>query len=162
MVCRKDVFGCYGNNTELTPFLDSLESKSIKFTKAQAIGPYTQASFPGILTSSYYLEYGWQKRCPSQRVFISEVVKRAGIVTAGFHSNPYLCGFFGWNRGWDMFFDSMQEKVTPKVPFLKGDKINMKAEAWLSSPPRRFQKRVDRFWHDPHGPFPEPLCSFLA
>jgi len=55
---RKDALGCYGNESGLTPFVDSLQSKCIRFTKGQAIGPYTQASFPGILTSSYYLEYG--------------------------------------------------------------------------------------------------------
>ena len=60
---RKDVLGCYGNENNLTPFIDSLQDKSIKFTRGQSIGPYTQASFPGILTSSYYLEYG------NQRVF---------------------------------------------------------------------------------------------
>lgn len=55
---RKDGFGCYGSQAGLTPFIDSLLDKYIKFSQAQAIGPYTQASFPDILTSSYYMEYG--------------------------------------------------------------------------------------------------------
>ena len=53
---RRDVLGCYGNKEGLTPFMDSLQDKCIKFTNAQSTGPYTQASFPGILTSSYYGE----------------------------------------------------------------------------------------------------------
>jgi len=43
---RQDALGCYGQNKVLTPFIDSLQSKCLKFTKNQATGPYTQASFP--------------------------------------------------------------------------------------------------------------------
>jgi arylsulfatase A-like enzyme len=161
--CRKDVFGCYGKAQGLTPFFDSLKDKSIVFTKAQATGPYTQASFPAILTSSYYMEYGWQQRCPSQRIFVSEILKRKGIATAAFHSNPYLCAYFGWNRGWDLFMDSMKEKVTPMVPFLKGDQINKKAEAWLSAWRARESQKPFFLWlhymdiHEPYVPAPEYL-----
>jgi len=67
---RKDVLECYGNKDNLTPFLNSLRPKCIKFTNAQSTGPYTQASFPGILTSSYYLEYGRQKNAlPKELLF---------------------------------------------------------------------------------------------
>ena len=130
---RKDVLGCYGNKNNLTPFLDSLQPKCIKFTNAQSTGPYTQASFPGILTSSYYLEYGRQKKCSPKRTLVSEVLKKSGITTAAFHSNPYLCGYFGWNRGWDIFYDSMQDEVSDKIPYIKGDGINHKVDQWLSS-----------------------------
>ena len=129
---RKDVLGCYGNKNNLTPFLDSLQPKCIKFTKSQTSGPYTQTSFPGILTSSYYLEYGRQKKCSPKRTLISEVLKRSGITTTAFHSNPYLCGYFGWNRGWDVFYDSMQDEVSDKIPYIKGDGINHKVKQWLS------------------------------
>jgi arylsulfatase A-like enzyme len=39
----------------------------------------------------------------------------------------------GWKRGWDIFYDSMQEKVDPKVPYIKADRINRKVNTWLSS-----------------------------
>jgi len=130
---RKDVLGCYKNKDGLTPFIDSLQNKCIKFTNAQSTGPYTQASFPGILTSSYYLEYGRQKKCSPKRTLISEVLKKSEITTAAFHSNPYLCDYFGWNRGWDIFYDSMQDEVSDKIPYIKGDGINYKVDQWLSS-----------------------------
>ena len=69
---RKDVLGCYGNTNGLSPFIDSLQDKCIRFTKGQASGPYTQASFPGILTSSYYLEYGKPRGFSPNRTLISE------------------------------------------------------------------------------------------
>jgi len=160
---RKDVLGCYGNKDNLTPFLDSLQPKCIKFTNAQSTGPYTQASFPGLLTSSYYLEYGRQKKCPPQRTLISEVLKKSGITTAGFHSNPYLCGYFGWNRGWDIFYDSMQDEVSDKIPYIKGDGINHKVDQWLSSYSKNDNYRPFFLWthfmdvHEPYIPAKEYL-----
>ena len=130
---RKDALGCYGNTSGLTPFIDSLKDKCIRFTKTQATGPYTQASFPGILASSYCLEYGKSMGLSPNRILISEPLKEAGILTAAFHSNPYLCDYFGWNRGWDVFYDSMEDKVDDKTPYIKGHVINRKVENWLSS-----------------------------
>jgi len=129
---RRDVLGCYGGGN-LTPFIDSIQDRCICFNKAHSSGPYTRGAFPGILTSSYYLEYGGEKMLSKKRVLISEVLKKAGIVTAGFHSNPYMSAYFGWNRGWDVFYDSMQDEVDSKVPYIKADKINKKVDTWLSS-----------------------------
>jgi phosphoadenosine phosphosulfate reductase len=128
---RKDVLGCYGNMSALTPFIDSIQDKCIQFTNAHATGPYTQASFPGILASSYYLDFGRQKNLPQEVITVSEVLKKEGIATAGLHSNPYLSGFFGWNRGWDHFFDSLEEDVDDDVPYITAEEINNKAAQWL-------------------------------
>lgn len=149
---RKDVLGCYGDQCGLSPFIDSIQEKSIRFTKAHSIGPYTQAAFPGILTSSYYLEYGRQKMLSSKRVLISEVLKKAGITTAAFHSNPYLSGYFQWNRGWDFFYDSMQDEVDNKVPYIKAKAINQKVAAWL---PLHFTRPFFLWIHymDVHEPY---------
>lgn len=132
---RKDVFGCYGNKEGLTPFFDSLQDKMIIFNKSYSIGPYTQASFPGILTSSYYLEYDEMpsKQFSPQRVIVSELLRNAGIYTSGFHSNPYLCSFFGWDRGWDVYYDSMDDEVEEINPYIKGKLINEKVDKWLSN-----------------------------
>jgi arylsulfatase A-like enzyme len=129
---RKDVLGCYGGGS-LTPFIDSIQNRCIRFNKAHSSGPYTQAAFPGILTSSYYLEYGRQKMLSKKRVLISEVLKKAGITTTGFHSNPYLSAYFGWNRGWDLFYDSMEDEVDDMIPYIKAGEINQKVSAWLST-----------------------------
>ncbi|MHC4114313.1 MAG: sulfatase [Planctomycetota bacterium] len=155
---RKDVLGCYGNKEGLTPFLDSIRGKSITFTRHQSAGPYTQASFPGILTSSYFLEYGNPKMLSSERSLVSEVVKKGGFTTAAFHSNPYLCAFFGWNRGWDEFYDSMQDQVTDMVPYIAGDVINKKALDWLGSYTRQPGCKPFFLWvhymdvHEPYVP----------
>lgn len=155
---RKDALGCYGNRNGLTPFMDSLQDKCIRFMKAQSVGPYTQASFPGILTSSYYLEYGREEDLSPKRTLISQVLKKSGIVTAAFHSNPYLSDDFGWNRGWDTFYDSMDDDVSSEVPYIKGDRINTKARLWLSSYTKEEKYKPFFIWlhymdvHEPYIP----------
>jgi arylsulfatase A-like enzyme len=134
---RKDALGCYGGKGGLTPFIDSIQGKSIRFINAQSIGPYTQASFPGILTSSYYLEYAkeekLQETLSSKRVLVSEVLQYKGITTAAFHSNAYLWDCFGWNKGWDTFYDSSEEEVDDETPYVKASALNDKVADWLMS-----------------------------
>jgi arylsulfatase A-like enzyme len=164
---RKDVLGCYGNQDGLTPFLDSMAQKSIQFRKAQTVAPYTQASFPGILTSSYYFDHAKEEKqtemLSPKRMLLSEVLKQAGITTVAFHSNPYLGDYFGWNRGWDRFYDSMEEDVSPVSPFIKGDGINQMVNQWLSSHIRGSDYRPFFLWthymdvHEPYIPKKEYL-----
>jgi arylsulfatase A-like enzyme len=155
---RKDVFGCYSSKHSLTSFMDSLQDSCIRFERAYATGPYTQASFPGILTSSYYLEYGKQKNLPAQKTLISEVLKPQGITTSAFHSNPYLSDFFGYNRGWEMFYASMEDDVTDLHPFIRGNVINRKVSAWLSSHTKSIDYNPFFLWvhymdvHEPYIP----------
>ncbi len=155
---RKDAVGCYGNKSRLTPFIDSLQNKCIKFTKGQSTGPYTQASFPGLLTSSYYLEYGKPKGLAPERTLISEPLQKAGIVTAGFHSNPYVSGFLGWNRGWDVFYDSLEDEVEPRIPYIRGNIINAKVNNWLSAHAKDGEYKPFFLWlhymdiHEPYMP----------
>jgi arylsulfatase A-like enzyme len=155
---RKDVFGFHGNPRNLTPTFDELAAKSLVFSKAQTTGPYTQASFPGILTSSQFLDYGLPKGLSPKRTLVSEPLHDAGIVTAAFHSNPYLCGFLGWNRGWDVFYDSMDEEVDSRIPYICGDKVNRKAIDWLAAHHRVNPSKRFFLWlhymdvHEPYMP----------
>lgn len=154
---RRDVFDHPGGR-ELTPFMNSIRNQCIRFTNAHSPGPYTRAAFPGVLTSSYYLEYGKEEIISKKRVLISEVLHKAGIATAGFHSNPFISEDLGWNRGWDVFYDSMQEEVDPKVPYIKARKINKKVDTWLSFHCSAFKDKPFFLWvhfmdvHEPYIP----------
>ena len=130
---RKDMLGCYGNTRGVSPFIDSVARDGLLFTHSYAVAPYTQASFPGILTSSYLFDYPRSEKLSPQRTIISESLSRADIPSAAFHSNPYLSAYFGWNRGWKHFYDSMQDDVDPVNPYIKGNVINRKVETWLDS-----------------------------
>ncbi|MBN2395739.1 MAG: sulfatase [Candidatus Atribacteria bacterium] len=155
---RKDSLGIYNDKENLTPFLDSLMNHSLVFTRFHSSGPYTQASFPGILTSSYYLEYGRPQKLSPRRVVISEALQKANITTAAFHSNPYLSDYFGWNRGWDVFYDSMQDEVSDMIPYVRGDQINQKVKSWLDRYIQTDSRKPFFLWthymdvHEPYVP----------
>jgi len=155
---RKDAFGYCGSSKGLTPTFDDLASSSLVFTKAHTTGPYTQASFPGLLTSSHYLDFGVPKGLSPKRTLVSEPLRNAGIVTAAFHSNPYLCGYLGWNRGWDTFYDSMNDDVEPRIPYVRGDQVNRKAIEWLTAHHRERAGKPFFMWlhymdvHEPYMP----------
>jgi len=160
----KDTLGCYGGGN-LSPFIDSIQKHTIRFTNAQSTAPYTQASFPGILTSSYYFEYGKQKMLSAKRTLISEVLKNNEIFTAAIHSNAYLSDYFGWNRGWDYFYDSMDTEVTDMYPYIRAEELNRKIDSWLNS----FKKSKPLFlWihymdmHEPYIPQKKHLESVDA
>jgi len=155
---RQDVLGCYGSSAGLTPFIDSLQDKCVRFSRAQSCGPYTQASFPEILTSSYYHDFQKSKNLSAKRVLISEVLQPHGIDTTAFHSNAYLCAFFGWNRGWNTFYDSMEEEVDDKAPYIKAGVLNTRVDRWLESRSLRGKKDPFFLWlhymdvHEPYVP----------
>ena len=159
---RKDVIGCYGGEGGLTPFIDSIQDRCIRFDKAQSTGPYTQASFPAILTSSYYLDHireeKEKRRLSKKRAPISEILQFRGITTAGFHSNAYLMGVFGWNRGWDTFFDSADEQVDDKVPYIKASHLNGKVVDWFLAQGNKLKEEPFFLWlhymdvHEPYVP----------
>jgi len=150
---RADMLGAHGSKAGLTPFMDSLSANANIFTKAHPTGPYTQASFQGILASSYYLEYGKEKKLNEDKTLISEVLKDSGIYTAAFHSNAYLSHFFGYNRGWDIFYDSMSDNVTDMYPFIRGSGINGKVKEFLKN--YSFSKPLFLWVHymDVHEPY---------
>ena len=127
---RADFVGFLNSQKNITPNLDKLAKESLIFKNAFSVGPMTPHSFPAILTSTYPLDFHGPKKIERPRILISEVFQNQGYITAAFHSNPYLSGFFGYDKGWDYFeylrlegkrnkiledFKSFLEKISKKL-----------------------------------------------
>lgn len=113
---RPDHVGWHGYDRETTPNLDELAEESRVFSRAFAHACSTRPSFPSILTSSYALMHGGFERVSSDRTTVAEALSRGGYRTAGFHSNLYLSADFGYDRGFDTFYDSRTDpSVTAKA-----------------------------------------------
>lgn len=102
---RADHLGFMGYQKNISPNIDNLAKDCVVFNRAFAVGSSTPYSFPAILTSTYPLDYQGPQKIDKPRVLLSEVFKKAGYITAAFHANPFLSGFFGYNQGWDYFED---------------------------------------------------------
>ncbi|QLG26096.1 sulfatase [Halorarum halophilum] len=103
---RADHVSHLGYERDTTPNIDKYAAQGTTFTNAFAHACSTRPSFPSILTSTYATMYGGYERVSDEQTVVSEVFHDAGYRTAGFHSNLYLSADFGYDRGFDTFFDS--------------------------------------------------------
>lgn len=104
---RADHLGCMGYHRNTTPKIDELAKKGILFSQTIANGSGTPSAVPPILTSTYPLMYGGYEYLSKDRITIAEILKKSGYSTAAFHSNVYLSKFYGYGRGFDVFYDDL-------------------------------------------------------
>jgi len=123
---RADFLGCIGG-TNLTPNVDELASRSVLFSKAFANGPGTNQSFPAILTSTYFLMHDGFRLSPHYPT-LAEILRRNRFKTVAFHSNPFLSKTFGWDRGFDEFYDFMDAIKSPSSFITRQQGSNLKSK----------------------------------
>jgi len=150
------------------------------FKKAFSQGPGTMISMPSLFTGKY------PSRLPSFKILspfalrqhvrgvtvgeaptLTEILRDHGYRTAGFHSNPFLTSYFGFHRGFDVFYDDMTRgsKVPQFVsrwlwrlsrlyrasPHLSAAAVNKKTLKWLRGVDGRFFLWLH--YMDTHGPY---------
>lgn len=110
---RADHVGCIGGGN-LTPNIDKIAKTGLLFSRAFANGPGTNQSFPALMTSTYFsMHNGFHLSLYYDT--LAEILRENGFKTAGFHSNPFLSKTFGWDRGFDEFYDFMDELRSPSA-----------------------------------------------
>jgi len=118
---RADRLGCYGHSRALTPNLDRLAAKGVRFSQAITGGSWTQAAFPVLLTSSYASMYGGcLGPLSAARPSPTEVLSAHGYTTIGFSTSPLLSQTYGYQRGFDYFFDLEPNEKDPFLRRMKG------------------------------------------
>lgn len=168
---RADHLSCYGYSRETSPVLDQLAADNIRFENAYSASSHTRESIPSLLTGAYpdsAITASYRRNAES----IASVAKRAGLATAGFHSNPFVSRAYGFDDGFDKFDDDLHlgqhrlialaQRVFDKLRnrhYARGDKINQRAIEWLES-----LREVEPFflWNhymDVHGPY-EPVGRY--
>ncbi len=107
---RADHVGFLGYERPTTPFLDSLASQSFVFRNAIAAGVPTYYSLPAILASRPPLSLGRDVLglAPDECTISSEL-RECGFATGAFlAANPYLSPRFGYDRGFDVLRDFLE------------------------------------------------------
>ncbi|MFB6298526.1 MAG: sulfatase [Salinirussus sp.] len=107
---RADHVGYHGYDRAVTPNIDRYAERGSRFMNAYAHAGGTRFSFPSILSGVTPLMYGGYDRISDEQTLVSEVFADAGYRTGGFHSNLYVSGRFGYDRGWDAFYDSAPDE----------------------------------------------------
>jgi len=113
---RADHVGYHGYERDVTPNIDEYAKEGSRFMSAHAHVGGTRFSFPSILSGVTTGMYGGHRRISDDQTLVSELFQNAGFNTGGFNCNLYVSGEFGYNRGWDEFFDSApDESATSKL-----------------------------------------------
>ena len=93
--------GCYGAKDLLTPNIDALASRGVRFTQFYAAAPICSPSRAGLLTGRYPLrcgitgnaasQVGGKEGLPSSEITMAEMFKAAGYATA--HLGKWHLGY---------------------------------------------------------------------
>ncbi|MHA1271683.1 MAG: sulfatase [Candidatus Helarchaeota archaeon] len=113
---RLDHLSIMGYEKKTTPYLDKLARKGFFFKQTVSNGPCTPPAFSSMFTSTYPFHQGGYSPLPENKTTLAEVLHGHGYTTIAIHSTPLLSRFYGYDRGFDIFYDAM----------LKGDKGTLK------------------------------------
>jgi len=126
----------YGYERDTTPFMDELASRSMVFDRAIAPSPWTPTSVVSLVTglspSAHGVFYLRADTLDAKVPTLPKILSDAGYQTAGFTAlDPAITSrYMGL---WDDFdhFDESFYYEPGGLPYLRGDKMIEKMEAWL-------------------------------
>ena len=171
---RADALGYWGEKKQNTPWCNHFVPQGVAFTQAIAQGPYTTTSIPSLLTGLHpiklkpILSHDIAGVLMQGTATLAELLKNAGYHTAAFHSNPLLSRIFGYDRGFDIFYDDLflrnlripskaklalnrLQRALRVQPYLPAKSLTQKALAWLNQAKRPFFLWLH--YMDTHGPY---------
>lgn len=103
---RADHVHCYGYEKPITPNLDNLADRGIRFSNLVAQSSWTRPSMASILTSRYPVEHmtGWiHQALPDSIPTLAEILRENGYYTMAVGNNGHLDRGFGFDKGFDIF-----------------------------------------------------------
>lgn len=167
---RADATGFLAEDSSVTtPHIDQLATDATLATEAITPSSHTRASVPALLTAQYSHRFFTSFLEDTDMPTIAQRLSELGYATGGFHSNPLLSRHFGYDRGFDAFYDGLRfvegrdlpETVTrlysklarllQRFPYEPAEEITQRATDWLAIADSPFFLWVH--YMDPHGPY---------
>jgi hypothetical protein len=105
---RADHIGAYGYHRNTTPFLDAQAALGIRYASAWSPSPWTLPSHATLLTGRLPPEHGAVEGDRAIREggsWLPEAFRSAGYSTLGVVSSWFVSRRYGFDRGFDSFFD---------------------------------------------------------
>ena len=166
---RADHLGCYGYRAAVTPTLDGLAARGVRFAVAVAHAPLTAPSHASILTGLTPLHHGVRDNgayaLPATARSVALAFHEAGYRTAAFVSGFPLKRRFGFDAGFDVYDDNLPRgKDARRTAYVErtADRTTEAALRWLDSEPKAAAPFF--LWvhyYDPHAPYEAP-AAFMA
>jgi arylsulfatase A-like enzyme/Flp pilus assembly protein TadD len=161
---RADHLGCYGRAAAVTPTLDTLAGRGVRFATAVAHVPLTGPSHVSILTGRTPLRHGFRDNggyvIPAEAKTAADDFRQAGYRTAAFVSGFPLDRRFGFDRGFETYDDHLPRGNDPRrTPYVErfADATTDAALRWLAAPaPGASPFFLWVHYYDPHAPYEPP------
>ncbi len=162
---RQDRVGVYGNRDGLTPRVDRLAARGIRYTHAFSTAPLTLPAHASIMTGLSPRRHGIHNntrfRLADGLPTLASVAHDAGYRTGAFVGAFVLDGRFGLNRGFDEYDDRLPSGDRAGFHFAERVAADVGARAgnWILQPantPAPFFAWVHLF--DPHAPYNAPAA----
>ena len=109
---RADHLGCYGYwRKGISPHIDSLAREGVRFEQAISHSPWTAPSHFSIFTSLTPSFHGWiyssgtPRRLDDSIVCMTQIFEKHGYSTAAFTGGTFVSTKYGFNRGFQRYFE---------------------------------------------------------
>ena len=166
---RPDHLGCYGYERDTSPNIDKFASTGIIFENCFVQSSWTKPAAASMFTSLYpsshgaYLMHGYSEegmRIVPNAVTWAEILRSHGYATAAFSDNGFISRTFGFDAGFDSFYNLFK--------FAREDKPKASIEAVITTIYEYLKNNVHHpnflyvhtiYPHDPYSP-PEEYNIF--
>ena len=156
---RADSLGCYGGRPALTPNLDQLATRGVRYASAWSPSPLTLPAHTSLLTGLDPAAHGLRDNgwglLPADVPILAAELARAGYQTAAFPASRVLDRRFGLARGFEHYDDHMAAERRGQYgdPERPAAEVTDTALTWLQ---RADGKRPIFVWvhfYDAHAPY---------
>jgi arylsulfatase A-like enzyme len=151
---RQDHLGLYGYECDTSPRLGEFAKDAVVYRAAYSPTSWTKPAVTSLLSGRYPSAHGAVKRdstLDADVQLVGEYLREAGYQTAAFVTNPNVLPVWGFERGFDRFYDI--ESVARSA---RADRVNEVVFEHLAQDPREpFLLYVHT--RDPHKPYAPPV-----
>ena len=152
----------------LTPCLDELATRGLRFANAYAASAWTRPSVASLFTGQLPSRHGiasFTAVLPESQVTLAEMLAASGYRTAGFSANPLVDSRNGSAQGFTHFENVGDGDPDPDAK-IHAPRVFARVLAWLDTLSEPVTAPVAVYLHlmDVHGPYrpPEPHRSRIA
>ena len=106
---RKDHLGCYGYARDITPNMDTLASRSVRYQQAVSQAPWTTPSIGALMASRYPTELGIKGSrsiLSEDLLLLAESLRASGYRTQGVVSHTFCSAQWNFHQGFDRWDES--------------------------------------------------------
>ena len=159
---RADHLGIQGVHPGLTPNLDALAARGIRYARALSPTPLTLPAHCSLLTGRDPPGHGVHDNgtaaLPAGLPTLATVLKDRGYATAAFVASRVLDRRFGLDRGFGTYDDRMAAERIGEYgyPERNAGDVTTAALAWAAGRPRGRPYFLWVHYYDPHAPYAAP------